>query len=74
MTTFFRDTAFADLINLVSRGNLFKSHPEAGDHQDIEEFFTKDENTGEILVGWYGEDDPENPYNWSFVYKLWSPG
>ncbi|KAL4914543.1 major facilitator superfamily domain-containing protein [Aspergillus aurantiobrunneus] len=24
-----------------------------------------------VVVGWYGKDDPESPYNWSFGKKLW---
>lgn len=24
----------------------------------------------EVIVTWEGEDDPENPYNWPFLYKL----
>ncbi|GKZ29293.1 hypothetical protein AbraIFM66950_004265 [Aspergillus brasiliensis] len=23
------------------------------------------------VIGWYGENDPENPHNWSFGKKLW---
>lgn len=23
------------------------------------------------VIGWYSEDDPDNPHNWSFVKKLW---
>ena len=28
-------------------------------------------NTDPNLVKWDGPDDPENPQNWSFWYKLW---
>ncbi|KAL4800133.1 major facilitator superfamily domain-containing protein [Aspergillus venezuelensis] len=24
-----------------------------------------------VVVGWYGPEDPDNPYNWSFGKKLW---
>ncbi|KAL2850083.1 major facilitator superfamily domain-containing protein [Aspergillus pseudodeflectus] len=24
-----------------------------------------------VIISWYGNDDPENPYNWSFGKKLW---
>lgn len=71
MSEFFHDTAFGDLVHFVSRGRCFRSHTEKADISDFKHYFTTDENTGEILVGWYGDDDPENPYNWSFAYKLY---
>lgn len=63
MSEFFHDTAFGDLVHFVSRGRCFRSHTEKADISDFKHYFTTDENTGEILVGWYGDDDPENPYN-----------
>jgi DHA1 family multidrug resistance protein-like MFS transporter len=30
---------------------------------------SKETNT--VIISWYGDDDPENPYNWSFGKKLW---
>ncbi|WWD09699.1 hypothetical protein V865_007827 [Kwoniella europaea PYCC6329] len=37
----------------------------ANDEQQAEEGMKEDPN----LVTWYGDDDPENPYNWSTRYK-----
>lgn len=33
---------------------------------------TYPDNGGFILVEWYGDDDKENPRNWSFGKKLWT--
>lgn len=30
-----------------------------------------DKETDPNLVGWEGDDDPENPLNWSPLYKSW---
>lgn len=65
------NSAFADLVHFVSRGRWFKSQTEREGFEIPSKYFTTDKGTGEIIVGWYGDDDPENPYNWSFVYKAW---
>ncbi|WFD45017.1 hypothetical protein MPSI1_003693 [Malassezia psittaci] len=71
MTSFFHDTAFADLMHLLSRGKFFKSEARIEDPDDPGTYMTRDKDTGEIIVGWDGEDDPANPYNWSFAYKIY---
>ncbi|VDC00305.1 unnamed protein product [Peniophora sp. CBMAI 1063] len=33
--------------------------------------FDADEKVGNVVVGWYGSDDPDNPQNWSSAKKVW---
>ncbi|KAK8866180.1 hypothetical protein IAR55_001331 [Kwoniella newhampshirensis] len=46
-----------------------KEGKKAGNAQEAEEGRKKDEDDDPNLVHWYGDDDPENPYNWSTAYK-----
>lgn len=72
MVSLVHNSAFAGLLHFVSHGRLFKPHSVADNiFEAHEHYFSRNENTGEIIVGWYGDSDPENPYNWSFTYKLW---
>ncbi|WWD17614.1 hypothetical protein CI109_102055 [Kwoniella shandongensis] len=45
-----------------------KEGKKAGNAQEAEEGRKADEDDPN-LVHWYGDDDPENPYNWSTSYK-----
>lgn len=47
--------------------------PDSGDeHPPINTVNIRNENEKvEILVTWDGEDDPENPQNWSTSFKSW---
>ena len=67
MTALIKSTAFGDLLHLVSGGKSSRSITQQ--QSDPEKYFETDPDTGEIIVDWYGEDDSENPFNWSFLYK-----
>lgn len=71
MSSIIRESAFGELIHLISGGKCFRTETERHEFPHPEEYFTTDKETGEIIVSWYGDDDPENPYNWPFLYKLW---
>lgn len=71
MASIVRNTTFGELVHFVSRRRYFQTKSEQEDIPELEKYFTVDEDSGEVLVEWYGEDDPENPYNWPFFYKLW---
>ena len=59
----FHNTAFAFLARVLSGGHLFpKRVPESGAAVKLEDDVQ--------IVDWEGEDDPENPKNWSFAYKV----
>lgn len=46
--------------------------PDSGDEPPINIVNIRNENEKvEILVTWDGEDDPENPQNWSTSFKSW---
>lgn len=44
------------------------SLPKAVSNRDVEPGINRDET---FVIGWYGDNDPDNPYNWSFGKKLW---
>ncbi|WFD01215.1 hypothetical protein MYAM1_003977 [Malassezia yamatoensis] len=67
----FQNTYFGDLLHIVTRGKACKSRTEQIDCSKLDHYFETDNTTGDIIVGWYGDDDPECPYNWSFLYKCW---
>ena len=71
MAAIIKNTAFGDLLHFVSGGKLCRTATEQHVQSHPEEYFETDPDTGEIIVDWYGEDDPENPYNWPFIYKAY---
>ncbi|KAL2844090.1 major facilitator superfamily domain-containing protein [Aspergillus pseudoustus] len=46
------------------------SRPGATGEQTMADIEGSNNKPGPV-IGWYGEDDSENPYNWSFGKKLW---
>ncbi|KAL2847841.1 MFS general substrate transporter [Aspergillus pseudoustus] len=42
--------------------------PSSSNDADIE---TASKEASLVVISWYGDADPENPYNWSFGKKLW---
>lgn len=71
MSTIVRNSTFAELLYLASNGRFFKPRTLQDDFEIPEQYFTVDNKTGEIIVGWYGDSDPDNPHNWAFSYKVW---
>ncbi|KAI3623605.1 hypothetical protein CBS14141_003866 [Malassezia furfur] len=71
MAAIIKNTAFGDLLHFISGGKLCRTATEQHVQSHSEEYFETDPDTGEIIVDWYGEDDPENPYNWPFMYKAY---
>ena len=71
MAAIIKNTAFGDLLHFISGGKLCRTATEQHVQSHPEEYFETDPDTGEIIVDWYGEDDPENPYNWPFLYKAY---
>lgn len=59
-----RDSTAGQLIRLVSRRRVLLYPEEKLDWQWPERAIE------DPLVDWYGEDDGENPQNWSFPKKL----
>lgn len=47
-----------------------KEEPRASlsSNESLEKSLKKEDDL--IIVGWDGDDDPENPYNWPFFYKI----
>lgn len=70
MPSFYENTAFGDVLYYVTRGKVGRSRSPLHDSPDRDKYFKVNEETGEIIVDWYGPDDPENPYNWSLLYKM----
>lgn len=65
-----RAPTFGDETAHPFGGTLSHSRAEAA----LERFLSQKPNLekGEpIIVHWEGDDDPENPLNWSFAYKCW---
>ena len=71
MGSLIRNTAFGDVLHLLSGGKVCQTETERHDYPNPDQYFQVDPDTGEIIVDWYGDDDPENPYNWSFGYKAY---
>ncbi|KAI3624874.1 hypothetical protein CBS14141_003302 [Malassezia furfur] len=71
MNSITRDTAFGDLLHLVTAGKAPRNETERHEFSNPNQFFKVHPETGEIIVDWYGDDDPENPYNWPFYYKIY---
>ncbi|WFD33187.1 hypothetical protein MSPP1_004245 [Malassezia sp. CBS 17886] len=68
MTILFDNSAFADLSYIVSRGRFFRQKAEQPDYVIPEKYLSGGKD---VVVDWDDEDDPENPYNWPFWYKMW---
>lgn len=71
MSAIIRNSAFGEYAHLLSKGRLFKPPPQHIEVKDLYDIFETNTQTGDIVVRWYDENDPENPYNWSFTYKVW---
>ncbi|WFD42902.1 hypothetical protein MPSI1_001552 [Malassezia psittaci] len=71
MSFVLKNTAFGDLLHLISRGKLVQSETQKRDLSELDSHFTRDAETNELIVDWYGENDPECPYNWPTWYKCW---
>ncbi|KAL4938791.1 hypothetical protein BDV06DRAFT_214830 [Aspergillus oleicola] len=55
-------------------GYLDSCQPRTGSSSNGETYQDSEKSFNEapiVVVGWYGPDDPDNPYNWSFGKKLW---
>jgi MFS transporter, DHA1 family, multidrug resistance protein len=73
-----RDSPIGAIMRFISRGRLAKWHD-----KDSQSGFpngalgtgtsekSKSMPTDMKLVAWYGDDDPDNPLNWSLTKKLW---
>lgn len=70
MPSFYENTAFGDVLYYATRGKVGRSSSPAHNDPDRDKHFHIHKETGEIIVDWYGPDDPENPYNWPFYYKV----
>lgn len=71
MGSFIHNTAFGDVLHLLTGGKACQTETERHDYPNPDQYFQVDPDTGEIIVDWYGDDDPENPYNWPFLYKIY---
>ncbi|KAE8382247.1 major facilitator superfamily domain-containing protein [Aspergillus bertholletiae] len=69
----FRDSFLGQCIRTIARPLWLQYPEERHGHSDTAGHISKLEDLdGNItIVDWYGEDDPENPYNWSSTKKAW---
>lgn len=61
MPSFYENTAFGDMLYYATRGKVGRSSSPAHNDPDRDKYFHIHKETGEIIVDWYGPDDPENP-------------
>jgi len=82
--TILHNTAFADISRVLSGGRLFQHREHVADfkHSKLMQYTlamqekegshagSSQEGEPEPVVVWYGDNDPENPLNWSMGYKV----
>ncbi|WFD01212.1 hypothetical protein MYAM1_003974 [Malassezia yamatoensis] len=71
MSFVFKGTAFGTILHLASGGKLFKTEAQWRDEFSLKQDIEHVNDTEELIVTWYGDDDPECPYNWPTWYKCW---
>lgn len=52
-------------------GKMFRENRQPVEDQRIREHANYTEEKDPYVVDWYGEDDPEHPFNWSMPKKVW---
>ncbi|KAJ5233154.1 cycloheximide resistance protein [Penicillium chermesinum] len=62
-------TMMAKLLHTTKKSRVLPA--DAAANIDAEVASRKRDRMEVTVVGWYSDDDPENPHNWSFGKKLW---
>ena len=71
MISFLNNTACGDLLYFLTKGKSRTLASTKTGGPTVDQYLVIDTESGEAVVEWLGEDDPENPYNWSFGYKAY---
>lgn len=71
MISFLNNTACGDLLYFLTKGKSRTLASTKTGGPTVDQYLVIDTESGEAVVERLGEDDPENPYNWSFGYKAY---